>query len=215
MIACLKEYFKNYSKPKQIVADKGSSFRSQEIDEFMNEYNIELKLIATASPWANGQIEIVNKTLGPLLGKFSEHYNGKRWPDVLSEIEFAFNNTVHKTTGETPSRILFGIDQNGKVNDYIKEFVESSINEDTRDLKTIREKAKEKTEKSQGFYKKHADKKCKEAHSYELGDYVMKKNFDSTVGYSSKLKPRYKGPYEVVKILRYNRYLIRDIDGFQ
>ena len=39
-IACLKEYFKNYSKPKQIVAGKGSSFRSQEIYDFMNKYNI-------------------------------------------------------------------------------------------------------------------------------------------------------------------------------
>ena len=64
-IACLKEYFKNYSKTKQIVADKGSSFRSQEIYDFMNKYNIQLKIFATSSPSANGQIEINNKTLGP------------------------------------------------------------------------------------------------------------------------------------------------------
>jgi len=43
----------------------------------------------------------------------------------------------------------------------------------------------------------------------------MIRNFDSTPGVSKKLIPVFKGPYEVSKVLRNNRYLIADIDGFQ
>ena len=41
----------------------------------------------------------------------------------------------------------------------------------------------------------------------------MVKNFVYPVGHSFKLKLRYKGHYEIVKILRYDRYFIKDIDG--
>ena len=37
----MPQNFKNYSKPKQVVADKSSTFRSRVIYDFMSEYNIE------------------------------------------------------------------------------------------------------------------------------------------------------------------------------
>lgn len=43
----------------------------------------------------------------------------------------------------------------------------------------------------------------------------MLKNFDNTVGISPKLVPKFKGPYQVTKILRNNRYVIADIPGCQ
>lgn len=43
----------------------------------------------------------------------------------------------------------------------------------------------------------------------------MIKNFNSTTGMSSKLLPKFKGPYEVTKIFNNDRYLIKDIEGFQ
>jgi len=43
----------------------------------------------------------------------------------------------------------------------------------------------------------------------------MLRNFDSMAGMSRKLIPQFKGPYVFKKILRNDRYLIADIEGFQ
>jgi len=43
----------------------------------------------------------------------------------------------------------------------------------------------------------------------------MIKNFASHVGVSKKLIPKCKGPYRVTKVLRNDRYVLEDVEGFQ
>lgn len=145
VIDSLRDYFSYYSKPKLIVSDRGSCFISKEFSDFMTEFDIKHTLIATGSPPANGQVERVNRTLTPMVGKLSDIEVGKNWTKTLSEIEFAFNNSIHKTTGETPSILLFSVPQRGKIHDPVAEFLSSDINCEERCLKEIRDKACQKT----------------------------------------------------------------------
>ena len=58
------------------------------------------------------------------------------------------------------------------------------------------------------------DKKRKVAYEYQPRDLVMVISRSSAaIGESRKLIRQKKGPYEVVKVLRNGRYLIRDIEG--
>lgn len=41
-----------------------------------------------------------------MLAKFTK----ESWDKVLDQVEFNINNTVNKSTGNTPSRLLFGMD---------------------------------------------------------------------------------------------------------
>lgn len=84
-----------------------------------------------------------------------------------------------------------------------------------RNLLKLRHKASKKIEKNQNCNKILYDKKHVKAYEYKAGDYIMIKNFDATPGVSHKLVPRYKGPYQIVKALRNDRYIIADIEGFQ
>lgn len=43
----------------------------------------------------------------------------------------------------------------------------------------------------------------------------MVRNFDATPGVSQKLKSRFKGPYQVDRVLRNDRYVLRDAEGHQ
>jgi len=48
---------------------------------------------------------------------------------------------------------------------------------------------------------------------YKKGDYVMVKNFDSTVLTARKVIPKHKGPYKIAKAMRNDRFLLEDVDG--
>lgn len=57
-----------------------------------------------------------------MLAKITEATN--KWDQVLYNVEFAINNTLHKSTGQSPSMLLFGVNQIGEVNDNIRRVLE-------------------------------------------------------------------------------------------
>ena len=208
-IRCLKEYFNAYSKPKILISDRGTGFTSKEFENFLNKNNVKHIKIATASPQANGQVERYNRILTPMLGKL---FNGKEWHKSLGEIEFAINNTVNRATGETPSKLLFGVSQRGYVQDALKEYIIEQKEHEKRDLEQLRANAAEKIEKASEYNERYVNKKRKKAREFFEGDLVVVKNFDSTGG---KLNPAYRGPYRVICKLKNDRYIVADIEGCQ
>ncbi|KAL4084425.1 hypothetical protein QTP88_028247 [Uroleucon formosanum] len=147
-----------------------------------------------------------------MLAKISEPVN--EWDKVLYKVEFAINNTVHRSTRQTPSRLLFGINQVGDVSDELRHVIEE-INENRFDLPEIRKKVSEQIMKAQTESEKQCDVGRKEPVKYNVGDYVMIKNVDVTNGVNKKLIPKFKGPYIVRRALDYDRYVIGDIEGNQ
>lgn len=215
VIECLKHYFTHYSKPKKIVSDRGSAFTSAEFLEFVTEYGVQHVKIATASPQANGQVERVNRVLKAMLSKLTDNDLGKKWYKVLNDAEYSINNTISRATAETPSRLLFGVDQRGEVTDEVREFLKENINTQKRDFTEMREKARGQIVKSQEYNKTQYDRKHKDMHNYKVDDWVMIRNFESTAGVPHKLIPRFRGPYQIIKTLRNDRYVVADIEGFQ
>lgn len=207
-IMCLKDYFFSYNRPRILISDRGTSFMSREFEEFMSQMNVIHVKIATGSPQANGQVERYNRILAPALGKLAD---AKDWHKSLRDIEFAINNTVNRITGETPSRMLFGVEQRGQIVDGIREYV-LEFNDEIRDIEDIRNKATEKIGRAQEYNEKYVNSKRKAAREYTEGDLVMVKNFDTSGG---KLMPAYRSPYRIVRRLRNDRYVVADIEGCQ
>ncbi|KYN27945.1 Pro-Pol polyprotein [Trachymyrmex cornetzi] len=147
VINCLTRYFADYSRPKIIISDRGSCFTSKEFTDFINDMNVKHIKVATGSPQANGQVERVNRVLAPALAKMVDN-SDKSWHKVLLDIEFAINNTVHKSTGETPSRLFFGVVQRGANIDKLKEYLEDNVNKTNKDTDVIRETAQTRILKS-------------------------------------------------------------------
>lgn len=153
-----------------------------------------------------------------MLAKLRDNHNSLYWDRVLPQVEYALNNTENKSTRTTPSKLLFGIPQRGAVMDCLREALESiEVNPSERqiDLAGERAKAKTKIEKVHLHSKEVFNRKHKEPNKYDVGDYVMIRNYVSTPGVVKKLLPKFRGPYEVKKISRNDRYIIGDIDGHQ
>lgn len=106
-------------------------------------------------------VERVNRVLIPMLGKIIDSSTSSHWYKMLEEIEYALNNTVHKTTKEIPSKLLFGIVQRGKITDQLWEFINNNINYKKWKLQDIRNSAAERIKTCQEYHKNYFDKKRK------------------------------------------------------
>jgi len=215
--ACSKlvEYFSYYSKPIRIVSDRGSCFTSHAFKEFCVVHDIKHVLIAAGSPQANGQVERYNHTLKVMLSKIL-HEKDQNWNQHLNKVQFAINNTFNRTIKNTPSNLLFGINQHGDTHDYLRLILESdNKHNNERDLDKIRQVAQDNNLDSQIKNKAYYDSGHRPAHQYSIGDLVMIKNIDTTTGYSKKHIPKFKGPYKIKKALGNDRYVLTDVEGFQ
>lgn len=208
----LNDYFRAYSRPRRVISDRGTCFTSEAFREFLKSALIEHILIAVGTPRANGQVERFNRVITPMLAKLSE--TPAKWDQVVKDVEHAINNTVSRATGETPSRLLFGVEQRGKPNDLLRDLVEIDVNTE-RDLDRLRHDAKVEINKCQERSAARYNLRRKAAHKYKAGDYVEIKNVETAIGTSKKLIPKFKGPYVVRKVLDHDRYVIGDVDGFQ
>lgn len=207
-----KDYFRIYGRPRRIISDRGTAFTSDAFEDFVTSEKIDHVLIAVGTPRANGQVERFNRVIAPMLAKLCE--TPEKWDRVIDQAEFSLNNTICRSTGDTPSRLLFGVDQRGKVNDCLRLILESNATIE-RNLSEIRKDASIAIEKNQLVNKKSYDKKRKDPNVYKVGDYVMIRNVETCAGVNKKLIPKFKGPYEVETVLDCDRYIVSDIDGFQ
>lgn len=214
VIACCQNYFEMYSRPTRMISDRGTGFTSKEFKEFLKENCVKHVLIAAGCPRSNGQIERMNRTLTPMLAKLIDKERNKYWAEVLPEAEFVFNNVISKSTGMALSFLLFGVHQKGKVNDKIKEYLENVLDKPT-DVHMVRDIASKNIENCQKNNEIYYNKKRKESHMYKEGELVLISNVDTTIGVNKKLIPKYKGPYRIYKCLGNDRYIIKDVDGFQ
>ena len=82
--------------------------------------------VATVSPQANGQVERVNRTLKVMLAKITEPTMHADWCKLLDRAEYAVNNSIHSSTGERPSRLLFGVQQRGCEKDALTVYISDS-----------------------------------------------------------------------------------------
>ncbi|KYN30175.1 PREDICTED: uncharacterized protein LOC108758555 [Trachymyrmex cornetzi] len=173
------------------------------------------RLVAVASPWSNGIVERVNRFIKTSLRKIVESPDD--WKKCIPRTQYIINNTWHKGINNTPSKLLFGYDQRNHMDAPLSEFVNELARIDT-DLELERSKdrnlAIETNEKLKQYNKQYFDKRHVTPTVYKLKDLVMIRNLHAKVGQNSKFDPPYKGPYQVAKILDFDRYLIQDVPGF-
>lgn len=211
VIACLNQYFYHFGTCKRMVSDRGSSLSLYDLSDLMQQRGIQHVKTVTATPRSNGQVERVNRFLRSILSKLS---TDELWDDALPKAQFAINNSHHRAINTMPSFSLFGCEQYGFADDDLRTYFQNYEGLD-KNRDQLREIAIDKTRELQEYNKRIYDRNHKKPYSYKVGDYVMLKNVVTTPGVNQKLLPKWKGPYQVDKVLDLDRYVVGDIKGFQ
>ena len=106
--ALFYEIFCTHSFPEFIHSDQGRNFESALIEKLCELCGIEKTRTTPYHPDGNGQTERHNRTLVEMLSKSINANTQKDWDEYLPVVQFAYNTSVHSSTGVKPFCLHFG-----------------------------------------------------------------------------------------------------------
>lgn len=187
----------NFGNPFQLISDRGSAFTADEFRQYCEDENIRHSKITTGLPRANGQIERLNSTIIGVLSKLSID-DPTKWYRYVDKVQQVINSTYCRSIDSTPFELLTGVKMRTKDDLTIKQFIDEQQTEEfCEDREHLRQEAKRQILKVQNENCRNFGRKRKKPSQYKIGDRVAIKRTQLVGGL--KLKPKYLGPYEIVK----------------
>ena len=101
------EIVKPYGLPKTIVSDGDVRFMSYFWKTLWHLVGTKLKFSTTFHPQIDGQIEVVNRSLGNLLRCLVGEAN-RNWDSILPVAQLAYNSFVNRSIGTSPFEVVHG-----------------------------------------------------------------------------------------------------------
>lgn len=204
--------FKLHGLPKEIISDRDSRFTSKFWSSLMETLNIKKNMSTAFHPQTNGQVERINRILEEYLRKFM-NIESNNWDEILATSEFAYNNSYSKSTGYSPFYLNLGKDPDPGITIVNKSYNESAeeFSQRIRSLVCI---AKDNILKAQESQEKYYNLKRKDC-QFKEGDYVLLSTENivlkdnNNIKIPPKFKPRYIGPYKVLKSISKVAYKVQ------
>jgi transposase InsO family protein len=210
----MKNYMKDHGLPKTIVSDRDSKFTSKFWTSVTSILKTQHNLSSAFRPQTDGQTERTNRFVEDYLrGVVNPVQND--WDDFLHLAEFAYNRRVHSSIGMSPFEADLGYVP------YMPDDVAADpefkqLNKTAQEFLLQQEAFLKKTQdamsEAQDRMKSYYDKNRKQQ-EFEVGQLVLLdgKNLDirhKGFASSSKLAPRFVGPYPIVKKVHHDSYEI-------
>ncbi|PKU83407.1 RNA-directed DNA polymerase [Dendrobium catenatum] len=204
-----KEIVRLHGVPRSLTSDRDVKFVSHFWRELWKRLHTELNLSSAYHPQTDGQTEVVNRTLGNMLRCLVQDHP-KKWEEVLSQAEFAFNSMPNRSTGHCPFSIVYTKMPNHVVDVAVLPKCRSTAASQAADqFKNIVDRVHAQLTESNRKYKEQADLH-KRFKSFEPGDLVMLRVRKERLpmGTYTKLSPRKIGPFPVLRKINDNAYVI-------
>nr|KYP71426.1 Retrotransposable element Tf2 [Cajanus cajan] len=187
--------------PSSIIFDRDPRFTSRFWQSLHQALGTKLKLSFAYHPQTDGQSERTIQSLEDLLRACVLDHLGS-WEEVLSLVEFTYNNSFHASIGMTPFEALYGRRcrtplcwyQDGESVVVGPELIQQTIEK----VKMIQERMKT----AQSRQKSYADKRRKPLEFAEGEHVFLKVTPTSGVGRAlkaRKLTPRFVGPHQIIQ----------------
>jgi hypothetical protein len=103
----INNFFFRFSPPEIIHSDQGRQFESTLVKEICQLLQIKKTRTSPYHPQCDGLVERFNRTLLHMLST-STKSNPLNWEEYVRPVCFAYNTSVHSSTGYTPFFLMFG-----------------------------------------------------------------------------------------------------------
>ncbi|CAK9806275.1 Retrovirus-related Pol polyprotein from transposon 297 [Anthophora plagiata] len=200
MLAIFRERLTLFGTPRVVVFDRGTNFTYKPLKLFIEKHGSQVHFIATGAPRANGQAERYVATVTNLLS--IETKKGTEWPNKLAKLMLSLNTTLQKSTGFSPSRLLFGL-ETGPGN--VMRAEEHLPANDRIDVAHDRSVAGKRLEENAVSQEARFNRMRINNIEYKEGDAIFLKPAGNR---KAKLDVKYTGPFTISKILPNDRYEI-------
>ncbi|MCO5614903.1 hypothetical protein L7F22_069188 [Adiantum nelumboides] len=105
----ISQVFKYHGLPTSIVSDRDPRMTSNFWKGLFENLGTRLNFSSAYHPQTDGQSEIANLTVLDLLKAYvTEVDHRSQWEKYLPLLEYAYNNTVHTSTGKAPFEVIEG-----------------------------------------------------------------------------------------------------------
>ena len=196
-----------YGTPWSIVSDRASLFTSQFWSSLCFYMKARRHMSTAFHPQMDGQTERQNQTLEHYLRCYVG-YRQDDWVDWIEQAEFAYNNTVHASTGTTPFYALHGFhpEFTWDVEDDIPEGEAPAARQRATAIQAEREKLKERLQQAAEYQSKWYGKSHTPRH-YRVGDKVLLSSKNLRLARPSrKLDHHFVGPFRITEALGKQAY---------
>jgi hypothetical protein len=190
----LDNVYRYHGLPDDIVSDRGTQFVSRFWRSLFEALKVDIKLSSAFHPQTDGQTERVNQVLEQYL-QCSINYQQDDWTAYLSLAEFAYNNTLHASTQQTPFFSNYGyhpkldlLSPSSNINPAAEGFA--------KQLSELQATLKLQLQAAQESYKASADKYRNKAPTFKVGSkvWLLRRNIKTTRP-CDKLDYRRLGPF--------------------
>ena len=212
----VNEFFARFGCSLEIHSDQGKNFLSKIFVSVTRLLQITKTHTTAYRPRSNGQVGRSNRTLLQMMRCLRDK-NISAWDEYIPQIASAMRAMVNRDTGFTPNMlmlgrevicpvdIMYGVSLQNKSLDTPPEYVKKLSELMRRSHHIARETLKSNLRRQKRTY----DTKLYE-YMYNSADFVYLLNCAGEVGMSRKLRPIYKGPYLITKVISPSLYRIAD-----
>ena len=201
-----EKIFLKWGLAQEVLSDRDPRWREDFWKYILYALGAERKLSTSHHPQTDGATEAVNKTMENQLRKYVNH-NLENWPDLLPEMEAAYNSTPHTATGIAPFTLLTGFNMKSLKAFSIKEEKELAGRDQAaadfiKAIHTKRQLVRDLLTLNQQSYMEQYNKKHKFI-EFKVGDQVWidvkRLHLLGDNQKKHKLLPKFAGPYEIIE----------------
>ena len=201
MAAFKNQFLLKYKLCSTVLTDRGSNLCSEYSEGFYEKYGIRHLTTTAGHPECNGQVENFNKTV-TVSTAICMTQRGVQWDECLDEAVYSYNCTPNSSTHVSPHYLVFGSEPKLLIDRELEytELSEIPMSREEQITRVIiaRQKAIKDIKKSQEKNRLYANQKRRPI-SFKMGDKVWLEMKSWKVSKGGKLKPRYSGPYVIVR----------------
>ena len=203
--------FYRHGIPETILSDQGTNYQATLLAELYELLDVHKVRTSPYHPQTDGLTERFNRTIQAMLTSYVAD-NQKDWDTFLPTLAFAYNTAVNATTKMTPFELMYGrkpkvpldlIFSKLKIELFLDPagYAIQVKNAFNKAFELVIQNRDLSMQKNKVAYDRHV-----RAANFELTDLVWVLDTAKTVGKSSKLARKWRGPYKILAKINQSTY---------